>query len=243
MQVTLIDYTQNAVDKLIYTKATRLTQGADTRAKIAAMSEEDKLAELKYMARTIPGSWEFVTYTFEFLGVTRAFTHQLVRTRTGSYAQQTMRMLPMEKFTYGTGPTIASEPRRKLVYDSVMKFIQDQYDTLLSSGAEIEDARGILPTNIHTNIIAQFSLRTLSEMNKSRSGKRTQGEYRDALALMNATVFEVHPWARAFILPEFNNELRMLEDLIEHAKTWGQLSKSATTDLHKALDTLRKNLP
>jgi thymidylate synthase (FAD) len=154
MKVTLIDYTQDAVNKLLYTKATRLTFGAETKAKIAAMKDEEKQRELAYMATTVPSSWEFVVYTFEILGVTRAFTHQFVRARTGSYAQQTMRMLNVGQFEYVVGPTINDDPLLRGIYDACMHRIQQAYDELIKAGAAIEDARGVLPTNICTNIIA-----------------------------------------------------------------------------------------
>lgn len=244
MKVTLIDYTKNATDKLLYTKATRLTQGADTRAKIAAMTPEEKAQELAYMATTIPSSWEFVNYTFEILGVTRAFTHQLVRTRAGSYAQQTMRMLPMEEFTYETGPTIADYPAKKALYDDVMMRIQAGYDTLIQAGCAIEDARGILPTNIHTNIIAQFSLRTLAEMARSRGGKRTQGEYRAVLEYMINCVIMVHPWAIDFLQPDKFKPITEIERLVEELKSDDSLfnKSSMALNIHKQLDQLRKSL-
>ena len=100
MEVRLINYTKDAVDTLLYTKSTRLELGKETENKIKAMSEEEKMAELDYMSKTVPSSWEFVDYIFEIRGVSRAFTHQFVRTRTGSYAQQTMRMLNMENFDF-----------------------------------------------------------------------------------------------------------------------------------------------
>jgi thymidylate synthase ThyX len=50
---------------------------------------------LDYISKTIRSSWEFVDYTFQITGVTRAFTHQFVRTRTGSYAQQSQRSVDM----------------------------------------------------------------------------------------------------------------------------------------------------
>src|SRR4051812_1582937 len=105
MKVSIIDHTgagsgdpYYAAKLLIYTKNTRLTQGEDTRAKVAAMSEQAILADLDYIAKTIRSSWEFVDYTFEITGVTRAFTHQFVRTRTGSYAQQAQRVADMSMF-------------------------------------------------------------------------------------------------------------------------------------------------
>src|SRR5690606_21060936 len=105
-KVTLISYTGHghpdplyAARLLAYAKNTRLEQGEETRAKIEAMSEEELSKELEYIAGTIRSSWEFVDYTFEIKDVTRAFTHQLVRTRTASYAQQAQRVVDMGHFS------------------------------------------------------------------------------------------------------------------------------------------------
>lgn len=202
MKVTLIDYTVDAINKLIYTKATRLTQGEDTRKSIREMSEVEKEAQLNYMANTVPSSWEFVNYTFEIVGVTRAFTHQLVRTRTGSYAQQAMRITNMQDFNYYIGPSIKNSALCRELYEDCMGYINRTYARLLDAGAKPEDARGVLPTNIHTNIIAQFNLRAFADLVKKRTSLRAQDEYREFMELAVAAVLDVHPWAQKFIVPD-----------------------------------------
>ena len=116
MEVKLIDYTgagsedpaRHAANLLVFTKQTRLEMKPGLMTEIESWSEEDIYKELLYMANTIPSSWEFVEYKFLINDVTRAFTHQFVRTRTGSYAQQTMRVLNVNGWTYGTGPSVES---------------------------------------------------------------------------------------------------------------------------------------
>lgn len=75
MEVRLINYTKDAVDTLLYTKSTRLELGKETENKIKAMSEEEKMAELDYMSKTVPSSWEFVDYIFEIRGVSLSLIH------------------------------------------------------------------------------------------------------------------------------------------------------------------------
>ncbi len=99
MKVTLISHTQDAENLLIFTKATRLTLSPGLLDEIRSRPQEDKMRELEYMANTIPSSWEFVDYVFLVEGVSRAYTHQQVRTRAASYAQQTMRVLVACTFT------------------------------------------------------------------------------------------------------------------------------------------------
>ena len=235
LKVTLIDYTANAVEKLIFTKNTRLNMEANFIEEIKGWSEEKKMEALDYMSRTIPSSWEFVNYTFMIEKVTRGFTHQFVRTRQGSYAQQTMRILEMAKFTYHVPDGIRECPESVRVYARTMQAIQDGYDELLNLGRKPEDARGVLPTNIHTNICAQFNLRTLSEMARSRTGLRTQDEYRDVLNCMIDCVFVVHPWANKFLFPKGRGAFKNLEKLVENTRDC-----DLKDHCKKDLDILRK---
>lgn len=221
MDVQLIDYTgcgspdpaRHAANVLVFTKNTRLEMRAGMMDEIAAWPWEKVKEELAYMANTIPSSWEFVNYTFLINDVTRAFTHQFVRTRTGSYAQQTMRVLNKKGWTYATGPTVA-EGELGSSYDACMDVIADTYDELISHGAKIEDARGVLPTNIHTNIVAKFDLRTLADTARKRASSRTQGEYRDVMDAMLAEVERVHPWASMFLGRTFDRSAHELEGAI-----------------------------
>lgn len=227
---------------LIYTKATRLEQGEDTRQKIAKMSADERAQELAYMADTIPSSWEFLDYTFEIKNVTRAFTHQLVRTRTGSYAQQTMRMLDKKDFTYRVPPRLTAEGQSdsRRHYEECMADIQRVYDYLIESGVAPEDARGVLPTNIHTNIIAKFNLRTLAEMARSRTGARTQDEYREVMDLVINCVTELHPWAKMFLLPEVGRHAKALEEAISQLLRGGSITDVQRTAMLKHIDSMRK---
>lgn len=242
IEVSLISHTPDAVDLLIYTKSTRLEQGHETRQKIKNMSDEEKIKELEYMANTIPSSWEFVDYVFEIKNVTRAFTHQFVRTRTGSYAQQTMRMLDKKDFTYRVPPRLEPEDQEinRAVYNHTMRQIQESYNCLIFAGIPAEDARGVLPTNIHTNIIAKFNLRTMADMAKSRTGVRTQDEYREVMDQMIDCVLEVHPWANAFMFPVDRKNFTLIEQHLKKMHEDGNISATDFYDLNKACDKMRK---
>lgn len=245
MEVKLIDYTgkgsadpaRHAANVLVFTKQTRLQMDPDQMARVEAMSDEEIKKELEYMANTIPSSWEFVNYTFLINGVTRAFTHQFVRTRTGSYAQQTMRILDVNGWDYLTGPTIGEDS----CYHKVMKTIANAYDELIQEGSAIEDARGVLPTNILTNITAQFSLRVMTDLVRKRSSSRTQGEYRDVLEAMKAEVIKVHPWSELFINRNFDVAATELEELVEELFVGTQeFTHDAKIKLVKLVDQMRK---
>jgi len=200
VKVKLVECTPNAKDLLIFTKNTRLLNVEDAYDEIKDWPEEKKQEELDYMLQTIKSSWEFIDYVFEIRDVTRAFTHQFVRTRTGSYAQQSQRTVDMEGFGYYTPPRISENEIAKAIYDECMQKINEYYHDLREI-VPAEDARGVLPTNIHTNIVAKFNLRTLHETAKSRLSPRAQGEYQQVFKLMVDEVVKVHPWAEPFLTP------------------------------------------
>jgi len=247
MKVSLVDYTgfgtpdpaRHAANVLVFTKSTRLNMTAGLMEAIASMPEDEIEKELKYMANTIPSSWEFVHYSFLIQDVTRGFTHQFVRTRTGSYAQQTMRILNVEGWGYGTGPTIKKDEAAEDLYDETMIKIASAYEELIEMGAAIEDARGVLPTNIHTNIVANFSLRTIADIVRKRSSSRTQGEYRLVLDAMKQEVLRVHPWAVMFFDRTFERAATDLEAMLMQMKQQGLIDESQKINGIKLIDQMR----
>jgi len=235
MRVTLVDSTTDAAEKLIFAKATRLRMTPGGLDDIMKWDEETKNNELRYISKTIKSSWEFVSYSFLLEGVSRAFTHQFVRNRQGSYAQQTMRLLDASEFQYITGPSIEKDPLLRIQYDLAMEQINNAYEDLIDGGAEIEDARGILPTNISTNIMVKYNLRTLAELVSSRSSPRTQVEFRQVLEAMKEAVLEVHPWADMFLCDQKTSAACELDKAIE-----ANFIGNEKTDLIKLIDILRR---
>jgi thymidylate synthase (FAD) len=236
MKVELLNYTQEAAELLIFTKSTRLTLSPGLLDEIRAMSDEKKAQELAYIANTIPSSWEFCDFTFLITGVSRGFTHQFVRTRTGSYAQQTQRVLEMGEFDY-----IYTEKNRESmsalnVIDQCLRTIKDSYNALRDLGQPAEDARGLLPTNIATNIVAKFNLRTLSDLVKSRTGGRTQNEYQQVANAMADAVIAVYPWTEQFLFRENRDYFNEIEEFAK--RKFPDLKERG--ELLKIVDAMRK---
>ena len=228
MKVTLLTCTPDALDVLLYTKNTRLTMSGTGLDAVKGWSPEKKAEELKYMRNTIQSSWEFVDYVFAIEGVTRAFTHQLVRHRVGtSFAQQAQRVVNMEGFDYlATGlvsvyddgapetnnageltranydryPDPSQIPGGPAnIYDWTMDRINAGYEALIERGVKSQDARGVLPTNICTNIVFKANLRTLHDMALKRLCVKAQGEFQDIFKGIVAEVVHEHPWADDFL--------------------------------------------
>ena len=197
MKVKLISYTQDALELLLLTKNTRLANdGLLTLDDIKGWSHDKKMQHIGYMRDTIQSSWEFVDYVFQISEVTRAFTHQLVRTRTASFAQQSQRTVDVSNAKWET--PIKVEARDAEIFDRGVTQALFAYRKMVANGASVQDARGVLPTNIHTSIITKMNLRTLSDLAEHRLCTRTQGEYQDVAREMIRLVHKVHHWTKEF---------------------------------------------
>jgi flavin-dependent thymidylate synthase len=188
MKVELISHTPNAFDLLVGTKSTRL------RGKEASeMTDDEKNEHFAYMMDTIKSSFEFVDYIFKVEGVSKNMTHQLVRTRTGSYQQEASRAIDLSTNGVVTPGNLTDE-QKIIFYDGVAD-AGARYRELLEAGVALQDARAILPSNMMTKIMVKFNLRTMMDTSRLRLCARAQDEYQNVFRLMRAAVVAVHPWA------------------------------------------------
>lgn len=200
--VELINYTADADKILVFSKRTRLSMTYEDYNEVLNMSEEEIKRELQYVFGTIGSSLEFVDYIFLITNVSRAFTHQLVRHRHASYAQQSQRTVDMSG-NFGYIATGAFDRSKKFgeEYDKIMDLLGEQYASWIKWDVNPEDARGVLPTNVATNILAKFNLRSLSEMIGERQCIRVQDEFRKVADLMKQEILKIHPWTEEILLP------------------------------------------
>lgn len=233
MKVTLVNYTQNAARILILAKSTRLNLNADLIGNIANMPDDKIDKELDYIANTIPSSWEFVHYTFLVEGVSRDCTKQITRTRTGSYSEQSMRVTDQSDGDFIYPPSLdENTPGLLAINDSV----KQEYRFLIKNGFPEEDARCILPGGISTNILCCYNLRTFADLVQSRTGGRTQSEYRNVANAMADAVLAVHPWAKKFLFKKQRDYFQEIEEFA--AKKFPDLRERG--ELLKIVDKMRK---
>jgi len=197
MKVTLLRYTPDALNLLVGTKTTRIRGKAPED-----MTESERYDHFQYMLDTIRSPFDFVDYIFNIEGVSKNMTHQLVRTRTGAYQQESSRAVEVTEIVRPEAFDPVEDGEQSKLFELWEDGVADAeafYKELLTAGAALQDARAILPSNMATNIQAKFSLRTLSDMAKVRLCVRTQGEYQQAFRLMREEVLKVHPWAEPLI--------------------------------------------
>lgn len=121
---------------------------------------------------------EMITFVFLLKRVSRAFTHQLVRTRHASYVQESMRFLG-HKNTYEILVTnkVRTNPEAFELYTKTCGTAVYEYEHLLDSGMPSEDARGVLPTNIMTSIFVHLPLSSLQRIYTQRLCCQAQEEW------------------------------------------------------------------
>ena len=141
---------------------------------------------------------EFINTVWLIEGASRAFQQQLTRTRQAAYSIQSLRIVPLKDFAsrknYTKSSAIKLKPETEKIYDETMVYIQDQYNKLISLGCPTEDARGILPLNIHSPITMAINLRNLYHMLELRFCENTQEEYREvARQMRHEIITKIHP--------------------------------------------------
>jgi flavin-dependent thymidylate synthase len=180
-QVTLVSMTVNPLR--VMAAASELYRGG-VYSDPSKITREQAIKWLDgFRASKISAPLEFINLHFLIEGVTRAFTHQLVRQRTAVYVQESMRFAVKENamFEVALPPSIAAleldDPRRVIWWNTV-KTIGVAYEQLISGGIPAEDARGLLPTNITTRVHYHTDLRNLVNTSGMRLCSQAQYEWK-----------------------------------------------------------------
>ena len=211
-----------AASLLIFTKSTRLDMDGNSFNKIIERCKDDPawmMSELDYMSKTIKSSWEFLDITFTIRGVSRACAQQITRTRFtpidgdlyGSYAMQSQRVTDMSSMGWLNPLEEGTDQWRQ--YEDAMQASMAEYQSLVANDVKLEDARGVLPVNLHCNLIAKYNLRMLVDLVQARSSYRAQGEFNDIAAQMRAALIAMWPWAHLFLRPKEELAKAAVEDL------------------------------
>lgn len=214
---------------LAYTKNTRLQMTPDGFDKFMKMPVEELGQEINYMASTIPSSWEFVDVIFAINDVSRACAQQITRTRTASFAMQSQRVTDMSQVTWHTPESI----KGKFNYDTVIKNQIEEYKDIVEDGESLEDARGVLPINVHCNLVAKYNLRSLVDLLRARESLRVQGEYREVGRQMKAEVFRIWPWVEPFFEPPNKKAIDLIESVAAELTVEQRMMLAKASDLIK----------
>jgi len=123
---------------------------------------------------------EFVQLHFFVEGVTRSHTHQMVRQRTATFAQESLRFAVKENLAeeIPLPPSIQIGSMAEQFWTEAVKDIELAYTRLVNAGIPAEDARGLLPHATTTRLHWRTNLNDLLHHAGNRLCTQAQFEWR-----------------------------------------------------------------
>ena len=215
IQVTLIDHTKDPLRALYM--AYRVCYSALTPQQVLERIEDERIpheklarfvAERLQTGHTSP--LEQVWFEFGISGVSRAFSHQFVRHRTGiSFEQQSQRYVTYKdgSFPY-TIPKTVEQAGMTDDMEALFAQVGQLYHKMVETGIPTEDARFLLPNATNTNFKITVNFAELLHICDQRLCTRAQWEFRRVAALMRAAVVRAVPELGHYLQPKCG-ELRM----------------------------------
>ena len=164
---------------------------------------------------------EWFTVAFECSGVTRAVTHQLVRTRKASFSQQSQRYadmgsfnarMPLEIYNHQGMQKIDPDKYPRLyemakgwsltaeeAWTMSVKLSREVYGFLADHGVPIQDVRTVTPTAVETYIICEYPLNEFLNTYAYRACQMFYPETVALFGLMKKALIEKCPWLEEHI--------------------------------------------
>jgi flavin-dependent thymidylate synthase len=175
---------------------------------LSTVTDDERLHYWAEMQKTkLKAPLEFVKFHFLFEGVTRAFTHQMVRQRTAVYAQESLRFAvksgDSQELPVGLPPSInehdgpgdlrpCSAACRRCNWEEAVAAAERGYEKLIESGVPAEDARGLLPHAVLTRLHYSTDLRALIDHAGNRLCTQAQFEWRVVFAKIAQAIRDTH---------------------------------------------------
>lgn len=179
--------------------------GGVKRSLAEVTDEERREALVEVRKNKLQGPLEVIQFHFLLEGVSRAFTHQIVRGRHAFYAQESLRFAVVEggvedwSLRAALPPSLQSDvpfgepwedftPEQKAIsnlrriWNKAIREGEWAYDDLVKAGIPAEDARGLMPHAMTTRIHWVCSLRELLYVAGVRLCTQAQFEWRSAMA-------------------------------------------------------------
>lgn len=159
-----------------------------------------------YLTRTLfeQGHWsiaEHATATFYITGVSRAFTHELIRHRHLSYSQLSQRFVDEADAKIVVPPAVKCESELQAL-DDVTQTALDKY-ALVAAGLEVdhglprkqarEAARAVLPNMTETRIVVTGNLRAWHEVIERRTAPDADAEMQEVMGMVRDQLTTIAP--------------------------------------------------
>lgn len=190
MKVTLVAHYNNMINSICLAQANMITSDPMKYVLEQTISEKHKMID-EIFKSPLRGALEFASFHFYIEGVSRALTHQLVRHRTFSFSQQSLRYFNAKDSGFSMPPVL---DKHKRMIEATLNDIKRSYESLIEEGCAIQDARSILPTNIQTLISVNCNYRGLVDFCESRICLKAQGEIQDLAIAMKKELAQHSPF-------------------------------------------------
>jgi thymidylate synthase (FAD) len=116
--------------------------------------------------------------TFRISGISRAFTHQLVRHRLCSFTQQSQRYVDESHFEYIEPDSVKNNSKAHSIFSEFMGEARRTYSDLQKLGIKNEDARFVLPNAVESRIVVTADFREWRHIIELRGSSDAQWEIR-----------------------------------------------------------------
>ena len=154
-------------------------------ASICYDSSQDSGACVKRAAACVSkghlATLRFAHATFKVKGISRACSHQFVRSKHLDFLQRSQRYCKEEDAKF----IIPDSRELQHIYQEAYYEAQDRYHTLLAHGVKKEDARFVLPEATCTELMVTGNLQAWLDFINLRSGKEVQWEIRNVARAIN----------------------------------------------------------
>ena len=195
LKVSLLDYTPNP-ETVIAVAAHQCVSNDDAAAFHMDLLKKHPKHSNKIIAKALgyghTSILEHVSFSFAVSGVSRTFSHQLVRFRVGvSYSQQSQRYVKFGgTIPCVTPPSFEQHPDLLARYGDLLVDMAAFYSDAVAAGIPAEDARFIAPNATETALIVTVNARELLHIFSLRCCTHAQWEIR---AWANETLRLVKP--------------------------------------------------
>ncbi len=153
-----------------------------------------KYAEDAMSGKVLPNTLESVALTFSIQGLTRATTHQLVRSRVGAvFGQQGGRDNNWEDFNFRVPDTYYGAMGEDIIRGLVAR-MNAIYAELVAAGVPFQDARYVLPMGLETSLVASYNLLSFKGLASRRLCNRMMWETNYVVRTMADLVVRAFPF-------------------------------------------------
>lgn len=169
-----------------------------TAARTCYQSTGDNDAQLvkRLVASGHDAMLEHATMTVRFT-VDRGVSHELVRHRIASFAQESTRYCNYSKGKFGREITVVQPPWLEGVelgyWRNACEIAEKRYLCLIDEGVPPEIARGVLPTSLKTEIVVTANMREWRTVLKLRADKHAHPQMREVMIPLLDTLYQHMP--------------------------------------------------